>query len=99
MQDTYEEAKLTDLAAHERTYHNFNVVTRWFAVVHAAGITALVLWFAVDAGFLAGALAAVVIGALGYRYVIRPAQNRPARHDHERVPALSVITKEPGRGA
>lgn len=90
MAQTYEDVRLSDLAAHEQTYCAFNVVTRWAAVLAGAAISALTLWFATNAGFLTGATAAALVMGLGYRFAVQPAQNRPLRHDHEGLEATTL---------
>lgn len=66
------------LAAHERTYHAFNVLLRWCMVALASGILFLTLWFASTAGFLGALVAGIVVFALGYYFLIREGEQPPS---------------------
>jgi len=66
-----------ELIAHERTYHTFNVIVRWFMVHLASLLAGLTLWFATPAGFWAGLIAAALVFAVGYGLVVRREEHRP----------------------
>ncbi|HEX3916696.1 MAG TPA: aa3-type cytochrome c oxidase subunit IV [Caulobacteraceae bacterium] len=51
------------------TFSAFGRMIKWGSLVLASGLLALVLWFCVNAGFLAGACAAVVLLALGIYFL------------------------------
>lgn len=54
-----------DISEQVATFHLFNGLTKWGSLVLAALLLLLVLWFCTPAGFMAGAISAVVLTALG----------------------------------
>lgn len=67
----------SDLVAHERDYHLFNMVMRWTALHLAVVIAGLVVWFATPGGFLGGVATAIVVFLAGYFGVIRKEARQP----------------------
>jgi len=65
-----------DIVEQQRTFKDAMVATKWAIVVLAALLTALTLWFCTAAGFWSGAIAAVVILAVG----IVALRERPSAH-------------------
>lgn len=61
-----------DMDIHEQvsTFHFVMGLTKWGSLALAALLTLLVLWFCTGAGFLSGAIAAIVIVAIGV-FVLR----------------------------
>lgn len=62
--DEYHRGEM-DISMQESTFHLFMGMTKWGSLYMAAGLVALVLWFCTPAGFLAGAITAVVMIVLG----------------------------------
>ncbi len=54
-----------DISEQVATFHLFNGLTKWGSLILAALLLLLVLWFCTPAGFMAGAISAVVLTALG----------------------------------
>ena len=54
-----------DISEQVATFHLFNGLTKWGSLVLAALLLLLVLWFCTPAGFMAGAISAVVLTVLG----------------------------------
>jgi hypothetical protein len=50
---------------HEKTYSGFLKMTKWGSLYLAAVLMLLTLWFCTSAGFMGGAITAVVILVLG----------------------------------
>lgn len=67
----------TELLAHERTYHIFNMVVRWTTLHLAVVIAGLTVWFATPAGFWGGVATALIVFAVGYFGVIRKEEHQP----------------------
>ncbi len=51
------------------TYSLFMTLTKWGSLVLAAVLTAIVLWFCTEAGFLGGLIAGVVLFVAGFFYL------------------------------
>ena len=62
--DEYHRGEM-DVHAQEAAFSAFVKLTKWGSLLLAASLTALVLWFATSAGFIAGAAAFVVIMVIG----------------------------------
>lgn len=71
-------AKDAELAAHERTYHAFNVLLRWCMVAIASSTVTFVLWFVGSGGWFGGLVAGVVLFVVGYALLIRPEEHKPS---------------------
>lgn len=54
-----------EIAAQESMFKLFISMTKWCSLAMAALILMLTVWFAVGAGFIAGALSAIVVTAVG----------------------------------
>jgi hypothetical protein len=54
-----------DIKAHLATYSLFNSLMHWGALCIAAILVALVLWFCVPSGFVAGFIAGIIILGVG----------------------------------
>ncbi len=54
-----------DIHAQQAAFSAFVKLTKWGSLAVAAGLVALVIWFCTSGGFLAGAIALVVIMVLG----------------------------------
>jgi hypothetical protein len=54
-----------DIAEQVATFRLIMGITKWGALLLAAGLLALVLWFCTDAGFMAGAFSGGVVLVLG----------------------------------
>ena len=55
----------SEIAAHVAAYHKFTLLVKWVMVLAASLISFLALWFAADAGFIAGLVVGLVVFALG----------------------------------
>ena len=55
-----------NISENRATYSAFTAATKWSSLVLAAGLLFLVMWFCTPAGFLAGAIAGVVLLIVGY---------------------------------
>lgn len=67
----------SELLAHERTYHVFNMVIRWSMLLLATAIAMLTLWFATPAGFWGALTVGVVVFVAGYFGLIRKEEHQP----------------------
>ncbi|CAN5719550.1 hypothetical protein BH11PSE1_BH11PSE1_16780 [soil metagenome] len=67
----------SELLAHERTYHVFNMLVRSAMVALGSSILGLTLWFATPAGFLGGAVFGLLAFVLGYWFVVRHEAHQP----------------------
>ena len=54
-----------DISEQVATFALIMGITKWGSLVLAAGLLALVLWFCTGAGFIAGAVAGLVVLTLG----------------------------------
>lgn len=54
-----------EISAQTSMYELFMSMTKWCSLAMAALILMLVVWFAVGAGFIAGAVSAIVVTAIG----------------------------------
>jgi hypothetical protein len=61
----------SNLLAHERTYHAFNLLLHWCMVALGASLLFLTMWFATPAGFFAALVTGIVVFFVGYALVIR----------------------------
>ena len=55
----------SEIAAHAAAYHKFTLLVKWVMVLAASMISFLAVWFAADAGFIAGLIVGLVVFALG----------------------------------
>jgi hypothetical protein len=62
-----------DIKANLATYSLFNSLMHWGALVIAAILVALVMWFCVPSGFITGIFAGLVILGVGSYVLTRPA--------------------------
>ena len=60
----YEHGQM-DTHQQELTFHSFIMLSKWGSLFIAVLILFLSLWFATDAGFLGGLVAAIVVLAIG----------------------------------
>ena len=67
----------SDLIAHEKTYHIFNVIVRWSMLFLATTILFLTLWFATPAGFWGALAVTVPVFILGYIGLVRHEERQP----------------------
>lgn len=77
MDADFDDAGKPELQAHERTYHVFNMLLRWCALVIGVAIFTLTLWFATNVGFIAGLFIGVALFVAGYWFVIRKEEHQP----------------------
>ena len=54
-----------DISEQSRTYEVFGEMTKWGSLVTGAAVLFLTLWFCTPVGFIGGAIAAIVLTALG----------------------------------
>lgn len=64
MADDYHRGEM-DIHEQVSTYHAVMGMTKWGSLGLAVGILALVLWFCTPAGFIGGAIPAIVLLVLG----------------------------------
>jgi membrane-bound ClpP family serine protease len=55
-----------EISEQRATFASFVTATKWSSLVLGAGLFWLVVWFCTDAGFMAGAIAGVVVLILGF---------------------------------
>jgi hypothetical protein len=67
----------SDLLAHEKTYHIFNILLRWSMLFLAATILFLTLWFATPAGFLGTLAVSLPVFIAGYIGLVRHEERQP----------------------
>jgi hypothetical protein len=68
----------SELVAHERTYEAFNLLLRWSMVALGSGILTLTMAFATTVGVIAALATGVVVFVLGYTFLIRQEERKPA---------------------
>ena len=54
-----------EISAQKHMFELFIAMTKWCSLAISAVLVLLVVWFAVGAGFIAGAISAVVVAAAG----------------------------------
>lgn len=55
-----------DIKANQASFHAFILMSKWGSLSVAASLLFLVLWFCTSAGFLAAAIAGIIVSVLGY---------------------------------
>ena len=55
-----------NIQANRASFHAFILMSKWGSLSVAASLLFLVLWFCTSAGFLAAAIAGIIVSVLGY---------------------------------